>query len=305
MDGLQVEGIHKTYGTATVVDNVSFQAPQGKILGVLGPNGAGKTTIIRMVMGITAPDGGQVLFTDRGVRTSGIPLETIGYLPEERGLYKEAKVMTVLLFLAGLKNVPKAEAKKRALNWLRKFDLEDYADKKIETLSKGMAQKVQFTAAVLHEPRFIVLDEPFTGLDPVSQDQFKKEVRALADAGATVLLSSHQMNMVEEVCDDIFLIHRGREVVKGDLQSIRERYGNFKVNLLSSTAPTAILATGLVENYEQFNEGRYNFTLKEGVRPTDFLQQLPATLEIREMSISRPSLHDIFVKIAQGGAEVA
>ncbi len=305
MDGLQVEGIHKTYGTTIVVDNVSFQAPRGKILGVLGPNGAGKTTIIRMIMGITAPDGGQVSFTHGGVRTKGVPLDTIGYLPEERGLYKEAKVMNVLLFLAGLKNIPRAEAQSRALNWLRKFELEEYADKKVETLSKGMAQKVQFTAAVLHKPRFIVLDEPFTGLDPVSQDQFKKEIRALADSGATVLLSSHQMNMVEEVCDDIFLIHRGREMVRGDLQSIRERYGNFKVNLLSSASPTPILATGLVENYEQFNGGRYNFTLKEGIQPMEFLQQLPATLEIREMSISRPSLHDIFVKIAQGGAEVA
>ncbi len=215
--------------------------------------------------------------------------------------------MTVLLFLAGLKNVPKAEAKKRALNWLRKFDLEDYADKKNRDPFEGHGAK-----SSVYRGR-----TPRTALYCAGRALYrfrsgqpgpiqKKEVRALADAGATVLLSSHQMNMVEEVCDDIFLIHRGREVVKGDLQSIRERYGNFKVNLLSSTAPTAILATGLVENYEQFNEGRYNFTLKEGgVRPTDFLQQLPATLEIREMSISRPSLHDIFVKIAQGGAEVA
>lgn len=305
MDGLEVRGIQKVYGANTVVNNVSFRAPQGRILGVLGPNGAGKTTIIRMIMGITAPDQGEIWFTDQGVRTKGVPLATIGYLPEERGLYKEAKVLNILLFLAGLKDVPRHEAKERALTWLTKFGLEDYANKKVEQLSKGMAQKVQFAATVLHNPKFVVLDEPFSGLDPVSQDLFKAEIRALADSGATVLLSSHQMSIVEELCDEIFLIHRGREVVTGDLQSIKERYGNFRVNLLSPASTATIMATGVVESYEQLNGARYSYTLHDGVTPMEFMERLPKDLDIRELTISRPSLHDIFVKVAQGGANDA
>lgn len=161
MDGLIVKGISKVYGSTTVVDNISFQAAQGKILGVLGPNGAGKTTIIRMIMGITAPDQGEIFFQEGGKRTRGVPLNLVGYLPEERGLYKETKVMNILLFLAGLKDMPKQSAKERAMEWLRKFGLEEYANKKVEQLSKGMAQKVQFIASILHEPKFVVLDEPF------------------------------------------------------------------------------------------------------------------------------------------------
>lgn len=302
MDGLQIQGIHKVYGSTTVVDNVSFQAPQGRILGVLGPNGAGKTTIIRMIMGITAPDQGDIYFTDHGKKTKGVPFSTIGYLPEERGLYKEAKVMSILLFLSGLKDVPKTQARERAMHWLRKFELEDYAYKKVEQLSKGMAQKVQFIASILHEPKFIVLDEPFSGLDPVSQDLFKEEIRALANSGATVLLSSHQMNIVEALCDEIFLIHRGKEVVQGNLESIKERYGNFRVDLLSSTAREAVLATDMVQNVEQLAPQRYRYTLKDDIRPLEFVQALPTGLDIRELTITRPSLHDIFVNVAQGGA---
>lgn len=300
MDGLQVQKISKVYGSTTVVDKISFQASPGKILGVLGPNGAGKTTIIRMIMGITAPDQGEVFFTDDGKKTKGVPLATIGYLPEERGLYKEAKVMNILLFLAGLKNIPKAQAQKNALAWLRKFELEDYANRKVEQLSKGMAQKVQFISSILHEPKFIVLDEPFSGLDPVSQDQFKTEIRALASSGATVLLSSHQMSIVEELCDEIFLIHKGKEVVQGDLQSIKERYGNFRVDVLSSQE--VVMNPNLVESSKKLSEGRFRFTLRENVQPLEFMQSLPADFEVRELSISRPSLHDIFVQIAQGGA---
>jgi ABC-2 type transport system ATP-binding protein len=303
MDGLQVQGICKIYGSKAVVDDVSFQAPQGRILGVLGPNGAGKTTIIRMIMGITAPDRGDVFFASEGVRTQGVPFSTIGYLPEERGLYKEARVMSILLFLAGLKNVPKTQAKERAMIWLRKFDLEDYAHRKVEQLSKGMAQKVQFIASVLHEPKFIVLDEPFSGLDPVSQDLFKEEIRALATSGATVLLSSHQMNIVEALCDEIFLIHKGKEVVTGNLESIKERYGSFRVNLLSSLPKESVLETHMVEGVEQLAQERYRYTLKDGIKPMEFIQTLPSGLEVRELTITRPSLHDIFVNVAQGGAD--
>lgn len=301
MDGLYVQGISKVYGTTTVVDNVSFYAPQGRILGVLGPNGAGKTTIIRMIMGITAPDQGEIIFRNGSSQTKGVPRATVGYLPEERGLYKEAKVLNVLLFLAGLKDLPKAEARERALAWLRKFDLEGYAQKKVEQLSKGMAQKVQFIAAVLHEPKFVVLDEPFSGLDPVSQELFKEEIRSLAARGATVLLSSHQMNIVEELCDEIFLIHKGREVAKGDLQSIKRRYGSFRVDLVTGAGSQPSPNWDLVERWEQLDGGRFRYILREGVQPMQFVQSLPAQLEVHDLSISRPSLHDIFIQTAQGG----
>jgi ABC-2 type transport system ATP-binding protein len=301
MDGLIVKGISKVYGSTTVVDNISFQAAQGKILGVLGPNGAGKTTIIRMIMGITAPDQGEIFFQEGGKRTRGVPLNLVGYLPEERGLYKETKVMNILLFLAGLKDMPKQSAKERAMEWLRKFGLEEYANKKVEQLSKGMAQKVQFIASILHEPKFVVLDEPFSGLDPVSQDQFKAEIRALATSGAAVLLSSHQMGIVEELCDEIFLIHKGKEVVQGDLQSIKERYGNFRVDVLADQEIS--LDNGRVESFQVLNGSRYRFILREGVEPLEFVHSFPAELGIRELVISRPSLHDIFVQIAQGGVE--
>lgn len=305
MDGLHVEGITKSYGSTTVVDNVSFQAPQGKILGLLGPNGAGKTTILRMIMGITAPDRGRVVFQQGSNQTQGVPFSSVGYLPEERGLYKEAKVLRILLFLAGLKDVPPAEARKRALQWLRKFGLEDCANKKVEQLSKGMAQKVQFIAAVLHKPKFVVLDEPFSGLDPVSQDLFKAEIRALASSGAAVLLSSHQMNIVEELCDEIFLINKGKEVVKGNLQSIKERYGSFRVDLLGSAEQALRFDSGLVEGWEKLDDSRFRCILREGVQPVQFMQSLPADLALRELTISRPSLHDIFVQVAQGGAQHA
>ncbi|MDI9412000.1 MAG: ATP-binding cassette domain-containing protein [Bacillota bacterium] len=305
MRGLEVQKVHKTYGTKKVVDDISFHAPPGKILGILGPNGAGKTTIIRMIMNITAPDQGNIMFKDGRTEHKGIPLASIGYLPEERGLYKEAKIMNILLFLASLNDVPKHVAKERILRWLTKFELEKYANSKVEQLSKGMAQKVQFIGSVLHEPKFIILDEPFSGLDPVSQDMFKTEIRALANLGASILLSSHQMNIVEELCDDIFLIHQGREVVKGDLQTIKERYGNFRVNMLSEAPNEVILNTGLVVESEKLGHARYRYTLKDRVSPLEFTNSLPADLEIRELIVSRPSLHDIFVKIAQGGAEVA
>lgn len=301
MDGLEVRNIRKVYGAVPVVDNVSFQAKKGQIMGILGPNGAGKTTTIRMIMGITAPDSGEIWFTNEGTKTSGVPRSTVGYLPEERGLYKEAKVMNILQFLAGLKGVGRSTAKKRALEWLKKFDLEEQANAKIEQLSKGMAQKVQFIASILHEPKFIVLDEPFSGLDPVSQDLFKAAIRNLASEGAAVLLSSHQMNIVEELCDEIFLIDKGQEVVYGDLQSIKEQYGNYRVHILGNGDIQTLASSPLVESIEQLTDTRSVLILKDKVQPAEFLRTIPAEADIKELSVTRPSLHDIFVKIAKGG----
>ncbi|MGI6148662.1 MAG: ATP-binding cassette domain-containing protein [Firmicutes bacterium] len=299
-DALMVTAVNKTYGDKHVVKDISFRAQAGEILGFLGPNGAGKTTTIRMIMGITAPDSGKIVFQTGGRQLAGVPKELVGYLPEERGLYKDACVMHILQFLAGLKNVSRQEAASRARRWLAKFSLADYANAKVEQLSKGMAQKVQFIAAVLHQPRFIVLDEPFAGLDPVSQDLFKAEIKRLAADGAVVLLSSHQMNIVEELCDRIFLINHGQEVVSGRLGEIRERYGSYRVHVELGADADALVRLPAVAGAERLGSGRWVLYLQDYVKPEEFLRQVPSDVGLRELSITRPALHDIFVKIATG-----
>lgn len=300
MEGLIVNKISKSYSNNPVVDNISFHARPGEILGLLGPNGAGKTTIIRMIMGITAPDQGDIIFDYQGEQSLGIPQNQVGYLPEERGLYKEAKVLQILKFLASLKNVNKRTATKVALEWLEKFNLQDYANAKVEELSKGMAQKVQFIASIIHQPQFIVLDEPFSGLDPVSQDVFKTEIRNLTAQGTIVLLSSHQMNIVEELCDRIFLIHKGKEIISGTLTEIKEHYGHYQVQI-QTPSDKVIQALPYVIDSKQISRQKWSLTLAEQITPTQFLSEIQSGLAIEEISIHRPSLHDIFVNIATGG----
>ena len=304
MNLLEVNEICKTYGDKTVVDHISFQAQAGQILGLLGPNGAGKTTTIRMIMDITVPDSGEIWFTADEKRTAGVPRQTIGYLPEERGLYKDAKIIPLLVFLAGLKGVDPETARTRALEWLERFDLKDYAYAKVDQLSKGMAQKVQFIAAVLHEPRFVVLDEPFSGLDPVNQELIKTEIKNLAARGAVVLLSSHQMNIVEELCDQIFLIHQGKKVVSGTLRQIKESYGNFRVYIETAADIGTLEQLPGVADATRLSGTRWMLNLHDHVTPAEFLQKVPADAEIDELQVVRPSLHDIFVKVATGGEEL-
>jgi ABC-2 type transport system ATP-binding protein len=305
MKVLSLDEAQKTFGAKCVVSNISFSANAGEILGFLGPNGAGKTTTIRMIMGIIAPDKGTIQYHDERGSIGKIPQEKVGYLPEERGLYKESKVMNVLAFLAGLKEVPVKRAKEEALVWLRKFGLESYAHSKVEELSKGMSQKVQFIASILHNPRLIILDEPFSGLDPVSQDLFKKELRLLAQNGAAILLSSHQMNIMEELCDRLFLIHEGKEVFSGSVQEIKELYGNYKVHLSTTQADKMqqLLNSELVDSIEEKTNSSYLISLKESVTPGEFLSCIEPESPIQELSITRSSLHDIFVKIALGREE--
>lgn len=301
MNLLEVREITKNYGDKTVVDQISFEAQAGQILGLLGPNGAGKTTAIRMIMDITVPDSGEIWFTADGNRTAGVPRHAIGYLPEERGLYRDAKIVPLLVFLAGLKGVEPETARRRALEWLERFELQNYANAKVEQLSKGMAQKVQFIAAVLHEPKFIVLDEPFSGLDPVNQELIKTEIRNLAARGAVVLLSSHQMNIVEELCDQIFLIHRGQKVVSGTLRQIKESYGNFRVYIETEAGIEQFIKLPGVADVNRLSESRWMLNLQDGTAPAKFMKAVPDSVQIDELQIMRPSLHDIFVKVATGG----
>lgn len=297
---LSVDRVVKEYGSKRAVDTVSFEVRRGEILGFLGPNGAGKTTTIRMIMGITAPDRGQITYYLADREANRVPKERVGYLPEERGLYKEARVMDVLLFLAGLKGMDRKTAKERALEWLERFALKEYAYAKVQQLSKGMAQKVQFIASVIHEPDLVVLDEPFSGLDPVNQDLFKAEIRRLAAGGSAILLSSHQMNLVEELCHRIFLIHQGKRVLYGSLYDIKAEYGAHRVRMLITRDGWRPPASPLVEA-DELDGNWYTCLLRAGVAPVEYLQFLPEDAPIEELSLSRISLHDIFVRTAQGG----
>src|SRR5690625_737189 len=294
---LSVSNLGKFFKNNRVLDNVSFDVRQGEIMAVLRPNGAGKSTTIRSIMGIIFPDEGEVTFHQ--TKSKDIPREIIGYLQEERGLYKNVKVIDMLLYLAELKNYPLDRARDRALHYLKKFDLEGKENTAIEELSKGMGQKVQFISSVLHEPELLILDEPFSGLDPVSQDLFRDEIRQLANDGTAILLSSHQMNLVEEMCDRLFMMHKGKRVIYGPLDDVKTEYANFKCTIRGENDINILKSIPLVERVES-GEGVAILYLERDAHIANWLKQLPDQLKIQELSIDRISLHEIFVQIATG-----
>jgi ABC-2 type transport system ATP-binding protein len=297
---LQVEHVSKTFESVRAVDEVSFSVGRGEILGFLGPNGAGKTTTIRMILGIFHPDSGSIRCSLAGDQNHA-PKERTGYLPEERGLYSDAKVLDLLVYFGELKGLARAEARARARRWLERFDLIDWETKKVEKLSKGMQQKVQFTASILHQPDLVVLDEPFSGLDPVNQNLLHEIIAGLKEDGAAVLLSSHRMNLVEELCDRIFLIHNGRRVLYGELDEIKEGHGEHAVKM--RFAGDGVLLTELPGVADlRLEEGRATFTLERQVTPDAFVRSIPDSIEIRALSVDRPPLHDIFVRTVEGRA---
>ncbi len=217
---LQTENVVKDFSGHRALDHVSINVPEGKIFGLLGPNGAGKSTLIRIINCITAPDSGQVIFNGKAIRSSDVA--KIGYLPEERGLYKKMKVAEQAIYLARLKGVSKTDAQRRLKAWMTKFDILDWADKKVEELSKGMQQKIQFIITVLHEPKLLIFDEPFSGFDPVNAQLIRNEILHLKNMGATILFSTHNMASVEEICDEIALINQSKLVLQGQVDDIRE-----------------------------------------------------------------------------------
>ncbi|MFC0014022.1 MULTISPECIES: ABC transporter ATP-binding protein [Allobacillus] len=292
---LSVKGLGKSFKNTRVVKNIDFDVHKGEIMAVLGPNGAGKSTTIRSIMGILLPDEGSVTFHNHD--QDGVPRHKIGYLPEERGLYKKVKVMDILLYFAELKDYPLDRAKERALEYLKKFDLEGKENVSVDELSKGMGQKVQFIGSVIHEPELLILDEPFSGLDPVSQEVFKQEIKDLAKKGTAILLSSHQMNLVEEMCDRLFLIHRGQKVVYGSMDEVKEQYANFKCTIHGDNDRSMLEKIDQVERVEQKDDISILY-LSSDVVVSDWIKQLPSNLDIQELSVDRISLHEIFVDIA-------
>ncbi len=303
---LAIDGLRKAYGDRIAVDGVSFSLDEGEILGLLGPNGAGKTTIIRMIMNIVSPDEGTVKMHINGA--SGLlPKEKIGYLPEARGLYEDVRVIDNLIYLGTLKGMTRARAKGRALHWLDRLELGDYAYSKLEQLSKGMQQKVQFISAVLHSPRLLILDEPLSGLDPVNQDLFKDLIRSMQKEGIGILLSAHQMNVVEELCDRIFLIDRGRRVFYGDIAEMKRRHPETVIEFSASRDSDLSFLDSLEKvRVISRRNGTASLRYSGEEMPAEIVSYLSERLELREISVRKPPLHEIFVRtVSQRGDDNA
>jgi ABC-2 type transport system ATP-binding protein len=289
---LSVNQLVKCYGDFCAVDHLSFEVCAGEIFGLLGPNGAGKTTTIRTVMDIFKADEGQVSVLGR---SPGAAREEVGYLPEERGLYRNQRVLDVLVYLGRLKGVPKAEARARAQHWLERVDLPEWGNHKIEDLSRGMQQKVQFVASLVHDPDLLILDEPFAGLDPVNVDLIKRLIRELQAEGKTVVLSAHQMNLVEALCDRILLINRGKGVLYGALAEIKRQYAPQTVRVRTPALPAHLPGVTHVEEHD----GTYNLTLA-GTGPQELLAGLVAAgAPIEAFEVASVPLEDIFISVVQ------
>ena len=291
---IEVRNARKTYGEKVAVDDVTFAMPPDAILGLLGPNGAGKTSLIRMITTITAPDSGEIYF--QGAPLNGYHPTQIGYLPEERGLYKRMGVGEQLLYLAQLKGMTARDAEERAREWLAKFELESQWRKKVEELSKGMQQQVQFIATVIHDPKLLILDEPFSGLDPVNANRMRSEILRLHAAGTAVIFSTHRMEQVEELCEYIVLIDRGRNILQGKVRDIRRQFVEHRYRL---THPGDPLPPALAERYTLLNPtpSTVDIQLHEGQTGNQLLRDLLALdIPIQGFQELLPSLNEIFIK---------
>jgi ABC-2 type transport system ATP-binding protein len=297
MNTVEIRNVTKTFGAHTAVDDLSLDVPAGSVYGFIGPNGSGKTTTLRMIMNIFYPDRGSIRVF--GEQRHQACTDRIGYLPEERGLYKKMKVGELLRFYGGLKNGQ--NVKTEVDRWLDRLELADWADKKVEALSKGMSQKVQFIAAVVSRPELVILDEPFTGLDPVNTEVLKDAVLELRTGGTTVIFSTHDMNTAERMCDFIFMIFQGRKVLDGTLAAIQDRFGNDTIRVRidgEGDMLRDIPGVQRIRNYGRLQELRMN----NGFDSQQVLAAIMAKARVRHFELTRPSLHDIFVRIA--GPEV-
>jgi ABC-2 type transport system ATP-binding protein len=294
MSAVEIEQVTKTFGKHTAVADLSLRVPAGSIYGFIGPNGSGKTTTLRMIMRILHPDRGTIRVL--GEEAHGAANDRVGYLPEERGLYKTMRVRDVLRFYAELKGCWNSRA--AIDSWLERMGLADWATKKVETLSKGMAQKVQFIATVVSKPELVLLDEPFSGLDPVNAEVLREAILGLRRDGTTVIFSTHDMAVAEKMCDFIFMIYQGRKVLDGTLESIQDAYGSdtLRVLLEGSTAPlTDLPGVSKATDFGRWQELR----LEPGTDPQRLLPLLMERGRVRHFELARPTLHDIFVRIAR------
>lgn len=298
MVALRVENITKSYDSFKAVDNISFSIQEGRLFGLLGPNGAGKTTTMRMIMNIIIPDSGKIFMFEETFTEKHKNI--IGYLPEERGLYPKMTLIDHLQFLGELKGMSSADARRNSLQWLERFNLREWEKKKIQELSKGMQQKVQFISTIMHSPKLLILDEPFSGLDPVNTKFIKDILIELKNKGTTIILSTHLMDQAEKLCEDICLINKGRIVMQGNLQERKEEYGHNSVILEYSGDASFINALPMVEKLNDY--GNYMaIQLKDGSTPQQLLQNLAGKeLEIKKFEAAETSLNEIFIEIVEG-----
>ena len=298
---LEVKNVVKQYGDYTALNSVSLQVPKGSIYGLLGPNGAGKTSLIRIINQITMPDNGEVILD--GEKLAPHHVQHIGYMPEERGLYKTMKVGEQCLYLAQLKGLSHADAKKQLKYWFEKFEIEGWWDKKIQELSKGMAQKVQFVVTVLHQPKLLIFDEPFSGFDPVNANLIKDEILELKKKGSTIIFSTHRMESVEELCDDIALIHKSNKLFEGQLEDVKRQYrkNTFQVGIMTNNVE------GLMYDLTQkFTVGQTDFkSLNDDLKleidlgtatSNELLNILTSRGQVTHFAEKIPSVNDIFIQ---------
>ena len=296
---LIVKNLVKKFNTTIAVDDLSFNVNPGKIFGLLGPNGAGKTTTIRTILNIIKPTSGEIIFN--GNHISNEYYNIIGYLPEERGLYKRSKVIDVLIYFASLKNVNKIDAVKRSEYWLNKLAITEHRNKKIEQLSKGNQQKIQLIAAIIHNPQLLILDEPFTGFDPINQQEVKDLILAFLSEGKTIILSTHQMDLAEKLCEEILLINNGKAISSGSLAQIKKNFGGNNVRLGFSGDSSFLKQESEIIKFDHYK----NYTdiqLKENIAPSVFLKKMITKTDVYHFSIIEPTLNKIFIDLIKGNS---
>jgi len=300
MNAVRLDSVSKTLAATRAVVDLSLEVPRGSIYGFIGPNGSGKTTTLRMILHILHPDSGSVEVL--GESTSRAANDRIGYLPEERGLYRKMTVRRVLSYYAALKGMGTRPARASADDWLARFELSDWADKKVETLSKGMSQKVQFIAAVMTRPELVILDEPFSGLDPVNLEVLRAAILDLRDQGTTVIFSTHDMAKAQELCDFIFMIFRGRKVLDGTISDIQDTYGADTVRVRIDGGRDMLEKCPGVESVHDLGQVQ---EVRVSGDPQALLRELVARTRVSHFELARPSLHDVFLRIAGPDAQEA
>jgi ABC transporter, ATP-binding protein len=297
---LEAQHIVKRYARHLALDDVSISVPQGSVFGLMGPNGAGKTTLIRIINRITAPDSGEILFEGRRFAPSDVA--RIGYLPEERGLYRKMKVGEQAIYLARLKGIDKATARKRLTEWFEKFDIMPWWNRKVEELSKGMQQKIQFVCTVIHEPDLLIFDEPFSGFDPVNAELLKREILFLRDQGRTIIFSTHNMQSVEEVCDECALFNKSHVVLQGNVSEVRQRFAQGIVSLeVETSAPLSqeqLSQLSVVDSnfYPGEKKQLLRLKMRTGEDLRDLVQALPRELHLLSLREEIPSMNEIFIQ---------
>jgi ABC-2 type transport system ATP-binding protein len=298
VDAVSLRGVTKRFAGVTAVEDLTLDVPRGRLFGLLGPNGAGKTTVLRLIVNIYEPDRGSVRVL--GERPGAAIRSRLGYLPEERGLYRKMAVLEQLIYFGRLKGLSRSGARRRAEQWLERMELTEWAGRKLADLSKGMQQKVQFACTVLHEPELLILDEPFSGLDPVNAELLAELIRELHAEGRTILLSTHRLEHAERLVSDICLIHRARAVLTGNLKRLKQESGRGRV-LLDASGDLDALAAGEIVSSHRITAQGHEYTLREGISPQALLRHALELGEVRRFQLLEPTLHDLYVSLVRDG----